>query len=428
MSYRDSLLAISLLCIIAGCGGSSDTAPTAAPAPAPAPAPAKVAVPVAVPTPQAAAPTPTSTAPQVIIASPDLYLLSKVIKPNFQIVEAKLNDHFRYSMPIAGGDSSSMTIVSRPPVTTPQFPARPNIQIPTGYEVVAEYGYAEDGFPQRIMYTANKSQMIYIPAGVAAIGIDDPAHEMHRITAFTDGYYIDVHEVTLEEYQLYQEDMKAQKKRYPTNPTNADQENKSMPALGIHWGQARSYLKSMGKDLPTEVEWERAARGPSGFMTPWGDGRAIWDHGRDLNDIAPVGYYRQDISPYGVKDMAGNAREWCYDFFAVDSYTQAVKGDSTPKNWVGPRAALPKNTRVVKGNGPNWNVTFRDHRVMSQGFDDVGFRGVVRMSVINVEDPLPSVIDPEGGTKNTPDKSAGSKTVPAKPGANKPTGAPKTQF
>jgi len=120
-------------------------------------------------------------------------------------------------------------------------------------------------------------------------------------------------------------------KRYRTH-RDLREDNDPLPVVGVSWYEARAYCRWLSEqtgdryDLPTEEQWEYAARGKEGFLWPWGntweemrcnfgddlDGDRHPDGGHDEHIYpAPVGFYRQGASPFGCMDMAGNAEEWC---------------------------------------------------------------------------------------------------------------------
>lgn len=163
-----------------------------------------------------------------------------------------------------------------------------------------------------------KTDMITIPAGPFTIGCHEPdrslcgGHDMPARIIELDTYAIDRHEVT---QAAYAECVAAGRCAEPPGSFDAVQYCRH-PVVAVTWDDARMFCEWQGKRLPTEAEWEKAARGPSGLPYPWGEAapscdRATFaDCGGAVSEVAskPAG-----ASPYGVLDMAGNVREWTAD-------------------------------------------------------------------------------------------------------------------
>jgi formylglycine-generating enzyme required for sulfatase activity len=229
--------------------------------------------------------------------------------------------------------------------------------------------------------------MVYVPAGEFIMGSDEYSDEQPVHTVYLDAFYIDKTEVTNAKYQQCVE---AGNCRAPTTcdwgePTYGDASKADHPVVCVNWNDAQAYCAWAGARLPTEAEWEKAARGTDGRMYPWGntfDGSRVnfcdrncesnWkDTGADdgYAQTAPVGSYPQGASPYGALDMAGNVWEWVADWH--DDY--ASSPESNPK---GPASGV---YRVERGGSwledeASLRAAGRDGDVPDGTNNGVGFR------------------------------------------------------
>lgn len=303
--------------------------------------------------------------------------------PNFELIppeQVNESDVFALVTPDAGLDSTVVSIVA-PDAANPRStaPAGSNsgVALPEGFTAVAAAGYDESGRPRRIRCSKDGTEMTLIPGGLfmqGEDGVDPNSAPMHPVQL--DAYYIDIYEITLGQYMRFQNERKPS----PTKPSNIGDPD-THPAVGLTWRDAMWYCEWSGKQLPTESEWEYAARGPESFTYPWGNGRVVWQRSRTPEQIDPVGEFRADYSPFGVFDMAGNAREWCADFYSESAYREAAPRDGTAAiNPQGPRRASSSGHRVVRGNAPGWQLWYRGSAPMSEAGRGIGFRGVLRLS------------------------------------------------
>jgi formylglycine-generating enzyme len=255
-----------------------------------------------------------------------------------------------------------------------------------------EENAAESGKEAAVQDDGPPGSMVLIPEGEFIMGENDgPRNERPEHTVWLNDYYIDRYEVTMAEYQkLLDED-------YSIEPPPlwddgiASGEYGDRPAVGISWNDAHRYCQWVEKRLPTEAEWEKAARGTDGRRYPWGHMQPFVDIANYNQGttgwvsykitLAPVtsgtkgmsirhGLKTGGKSPYGLYHMAGNAAEWVHDWYDRYYYEESPK-----KNPQGPDEG---DLKVLRGGSwedapVNLRVTARkagevDYQDLTTGF------------------------------------------------------------
>ncbi len=165
--------------------------------------------------------------------------------------------------------------------------------------------------------------------------LDERRGDKYRVRV--SSFYIDQYKVTNEEYCRFLNDGNSgywnstpwsNVKRDEDGRFFVDQEKARWPVIAVNWYQAAGYAEWAGKRLPTESEWEFAATGPEGRTYPWGNEPPDQTHGYALTsgDYTPVDAFPAGATPDGVFGLAGNAAEWCADFYSHDYYDKAPEG------------------------------------------------------------------------------------------------------
>jgi formylglycine-generating enzyme required for sulfatase activity len=213
--------------------------------------------------------------------------------------------------------------------------------------------------------------MVVIPAGEFLMGAEDglqDARPIHRV--YLTSYWFDKYEVTNAQYRQCIEGGGCT----PPKDRQAfdDPQRLQHPVTNITWSQARSFCEWQGKRLPTEAEWEKAARGTDGRRYPWGNsGKVVKNRMKNgeltagSNGTEPVGFQTSTVSAYGVFDLIGSVSQWVKDWYAEDFYQASPARD--------PQGPLRGSFRVLRGG--EWNEKPPDLRASYRGWDEMTYWG-----------------------------------------------------
>lgn len=213
--------------------------------------------------------------------------------------------------------------------------------------------------------------MVLIPAGEFLMGAEDglqDARPMHRV--YLSSYWLDMYQVTNARYRQCVEGGGC---TAPKDRKEFDDPQKAQhPVINITWNQARSFCQWQGKRLPTEAEWEKAARGTDGRRYPWGNDEEVvksrvknGELRTGANGTEPVGRQAAPASPYGVFELVGSVSQWVKDWYAEDFYQTSSARD--------PQGPARGSFRVLRGG--EWNEKPPDLRASYRGWDEVTYWG-----------------------------------------------------
>jgi formylglycine-generating enzyme required for sulfatase activity len=217
--------------------------------------------------------------------------------------------------------------------------------------------------------------MIHIPMGEFIMGSDEAEDDQkpeHKV--FLSSYWIGRYPVTFDQYDWYC------KETGKTKPDDKGWGRGNRPVIRVTWHDAMEFCQWISKKtglefaLPTEAQWEKAARGTEGLKYPWGEefnpkNCNILESA--LRKTTPVTNHSKDSSPYGCCDMAGNVWEWCQDFYHSHYYREEEYHNPT-----GPKQGA---YRVLRGGSWNYSseycqTTCRMNFQPEKNFSNAGFR------------------------------------------------------
>ncbi len=184
---------------------------------------------------------------------------------------------------------------------------------------------------------------IRIPAGSAKVGKNEYADEIDL-----EEFWIDQVPVTAAAYKAFLSEKKALAPRYRNEYAQywLDKRYELLPVVFVSWGQAEAYCEYYGGHLPTEAQWEKAARGADGIILYWDDSEKAFDQANYdgfYSGKTPAGWLPKGKTVYGLLDMSGNVREWGLDWLTDEN--QAIRTD----DWKIIRDEKAEAGRILKG-------------------------------------------------------------------------------
>lgn len=260
------------------------------------------------------------------------------------------------SPPIPEATATSAQVATQAPTATPNPTATPTITLtPT------------PGIGSTQVRDADGMVMVYVPEGEFTMGgVNKFTNSLPEHTVYLDSYWIDLTEVTTAMYALCVADgacippTKTKSKTHDDYYGNPDFDN--YPVVYVNWAQANVYCAWAGAALPSEAQWEKAARGTDGRRFPWGNGSpnsSLLNFNSNAGDMTEVGSFPEGASPYGALDMAGNVWELVADWYDAGYYANSPSSNPT-----GPETG---EARVWRGG--DWSAT-EDWLLSSLRFPD----------------------------------------------------------
>jgi sulfatase modifying factor 1 len=261
------------------------------------------------------------------------------------------------------------------PVPAATTPSRP---LPAGYQARSGVGIHPSGWPLEIFGGRDGAMMVLVPGGTFIMGRDGgepaeaPAHQVKLST-----YYIDKHEVTNRQFDQFVKEAgpRVERNRALAREGGGLTLSEDNPVVMVSAREAMEYADWASKRLPTEAQWEMAARGTDHRLYPWGPLPPVWEKPREPRQIDPVMSFPADLSPFGAYDLAGNALEWTRDWF--DSrYYSSIRG-AIAEDPTGPVSRPSSLQMSVRGGSRQWIVSAREGIKYESRLPFLGFRCVL---------------------------------------------------
>jgi formylglycine-generating enzyme len=262
---------------------------------------------------------------------------------------------------------------------TPTIPAAPVIAIkplPSGYRANFDFPIHPSGWPTRLRSDRDGGELVLVPGGTFDMGRGDGEPQegpVHRVSLST--YYIDLHEVTIRQYTIY---LKESGRSLDVIKKLAAK-SEDYPIVNVSSKEAKSFCDWAKRSLPTEAQWEMAARSTEGRISYWHGELPRPDPARGSRVMEPVMSLSSDLSAYGAYDMAANAWEWTSEYYDSQYYQQFRNLVFDPPGPKEPRTKIISMT--VKGGSKSGILTWREGLKAETRLPYLGFRGALTVEV-----------------------------------------------
>ncbi len=288
---------------------------------------------------------------KVLIVVTTIFVAFIIATQVFKPKPASTNTSSQTSVKASITSTSLPTATSIPPTPLPTETPIPEIStvttIPTQTSVSP---ISTLGVDSTLISDKDGMVMDYVPVGTFPMGSNSwrDSQPIHNVTL--DAFWIDETDVT---NAMYAKCVSLGACQPPTNVSSETRTNyygnsqfDNYPVVYVNWNMANSYCQWAGRRLPTEAEWEKAARGTDGRIFPWGNtiDRSYANYNSWPGDTSNVRFYESGRSPYGAYDMAGNVWQWVSDWFDGDYYETLGQNAINPQ---GPNTTT--GVHVVRG-------------------------------------------------------------------------------
>lgn len=283
--------------------------------------------------------------------------------------------------PDPAADHNASPPAPAPPVT-PAVGASPTPVVarqtlPPGFAPNPNSSTDAAGWPLRILGERDGSTMILIPPGIYLIGRNDGSvAEAPAVRVELSAFYIDEHEVTVEQYDRYRTDATGRGERVYPKPEEvaAHAPTPKHPIVLVSSADAAAFAAWAGKTLPSDAQWEAAARGVDGRIHPWGPGPLAATAKKLPKQLEPVGANSADWTPLGVADLGANAWEWTSDWYDP-RYHETLAAQPSPNPTGAPSSATSQ--RTIKGSSKSFETSYREGMRADVRLPYLGFRCVL---------------------------------------------------